>query len=386
MDPIIPEIVSVAFGVLVMGALLHRLRQPLLIGYIAVGVVLGPHVSGFLVDVSAMERLGEIGLVLLLFFLGAEMSLPRLLSRWRIPFLGTLLQICASVAVVFGLGIWLDWPLSRRILLGFVISLSSTAVVVPLLKESGEFDTMVGQDILGINLAQDLAVVPMVIVIGLLQGAGGGGPPPGLQLVGVGLVVGFIVLLSRKQGVRLPLKGFLLENDEAQVFFAFALCFGVALITNFFGLSAAMGAFLGGIMVGSTPDLEWIKEHLRPFRILLVSFFFLGVGAVLDVDFLFAHLGTVLALVVAAMATNTVINALILRIFGLNWRTSWYGGAVLAGIGEFSFVLAVLGVRTGVITDFAYQLTVSTIAFTMVASPLWIRLFRSKEKVAPVPP
>jgi CPA2 family monovalent cation:H+ antiporter-2 len=385
MDPIIPVIVSIAFGVLVMGALLHRLRQPLLIGYIVVGVVLGPHVSGILVDVHAMERLGEIGLVLLLFFLGAEMSLPRLLSRWRIPFLGTLLQICASVAVVYVIGGWLDWPLSRRVLLGFVISLSSTAVIVPLLKGSGEFDTVVGQDILGINLAQDLAVVPMLIIIGLFQGEGGGGPPAELQLLGVGLVVGLLVLLSRKQGFRVPLKGFLLENDEAQVFFAFALCFGVALVTNFLGLSAAMGAFLGGIMVGSAPDLEWIKEHLRPFRILLVAFFFLGVGAVLDIGFLSSYLGTVLALVAAAMVTNTVINGLILRIFGLDWRKSWYGGAVLAGIGEFSFVLVVLGVRTGVITDFAYQLTVATIAVTMVASPIWIRLFHRGETVTAEP-
>jgi CPA2 family monovalent cation:H+ antiporter-2 len=146
-----------------------------------------------------------------------------------------------------------------------------------------------------------------------------------------------------------------------------------------------MGAFLGGIMVESAPDLEWIKEHPRPFRILLVAFFFLGVGAVLDIGFLSSYLGTVLALVAVAMVTNTVINGLILRIFGLDWRKSWYGGAVLAGIGEFSFVLVVLGVRTGVITDFAYQLTVATIAVTMVASPIWIRLFHRGETVTAEP-
>jgi CPA2 family monovalent cation:H+ antiporter-2 len=124
--------------------------------------------------------------------------------------------------------------------------------------------------------------------------------------------------------------------------------------------------------------MEWVTEHLQPFRILLVAFFFLGVGAVLDLEFLWAHLGIVLILVAAALVTNTLINALILRILRLTWRQSWYGGAILAGIGEFSFVLAVLGLRTGAITEFAYQVTVATIALTILASPVWIRLFKPK--------
>ena len=385
MDPIIPLIVSIAFAVLVMGSVLHRARQPLIIGYIGVGIVLGPHGAGIIEDVHAVERLGEFGLILLLFFLGTEMSLPRLLSRWRIPFLGTLLQICTSVALVYLLGNVLGWPVPRSVLLGFVISLSSTAVIVPVLKDSKEFDTEVGQDILGINLVQDLAVVPMLIVVGLFQGQTGGGPSPLLQVVGVGLVITVVVILASNPDLHIPLGDFLLENDEAQLFFAFALCFGVALITNLLGLSAAMGAFLGGIIVGSSRDMKWAKDHLRPFQILFVALFFLGVGAVLDLRFLFDHIGIVLVLVGVAMATNTVINAVILRILGLEWRQGWYGGAVLAGIGEFSFVLAVLGLRTGVISDFAYQLTIATIALTMVASPFWIRLFRKPGRPIPSP-
>jgi CPA2 family monovalent cation:H+ antiporter-2 len=385
MDPIIPLIVSIAFGVLVMGAVLHRVRQPLIVGYICVGVLLGPHVSGIIPDAHSMERLGELGLVLLLFFLGTEMSLPELLRRWRIPFLGTLLQVLASVGIVLLLGSWLDWPLGRSILLGFVISLSSSAVIIPLLKEWGEADTELGQDILGINLAQDLAVVPMLIVVGALHGEGGSGPPPALQVLGVGAVAGLLVFLSRRAGLRIPLRGFLLENEEAQVFFAFALCFGAALATNALGLSAAMGAFLGGIIVGSTGDLQWVKEHLRPFRILLVALFFLGVGAVLDLPFLYAHLGTVMALVAAALITNTFVNAVTLRVLGMPWSQGFYGGAILAGIGEFSFVLAILGVRTGAITDFGYQLTVAIIALTMVASPFWVRLYRPRRTATAEP-
>lgn len=382
MDPIIPVIVSIAFGVLVMGSILHRLRQPLIVGYIIVGVLLGPHVGGVIVDLDAMEKLGEIGLVLLLFFLGTEMSLPRLLQRWRVPFLGTFLQICASVGVVLGLGAYFDWPLNRGILLGFVISLSSSAVIIPLLKESGELDTDLGQDILGINLAQDLAVVPMLLIIGVLQGEVGGAPHPGLQAAGAVLVIGLLVFLSNRRDFKVPFGRFLLENEEAQVFFAFALCFGIALMTSLLGLSAAMGAFLGGIVVSSTRGTTWIKEHLRPFRILLVAFFFLGVGAVLNLNFLYSQIGIVLALVLAALATNTVINGLILRVLGLTWSQSWYGGAALAGIGEFSFVLAVLGLKTEVITDFGYQLTIATIALTMLASPFWIRWFRVRKDTA----
>ena len=313
MDPIIPLIVAIAFGVLVMGALLHRLRQPLLIGYICVGVVLGPHVTGVIVDVHAMERLGEIGLVLLLFFLGTEMSLPRLLSRWRNPFLGTFLQIAASVGVVFLLGKWLDWPLSRSVLLGFVISLSSTAVVLRLLKDRGELDSPTGRDVLMVLLAQDLAVVPMLILLSLLGGALPSAGTLALQVVGAVLVIGLGGWLATREQIRIPLLHWVRQDREFQVFAALLICFGLAFATGLLQLSTALGAFVAGMLVASARETEWVHHSLEPFRTLFVALFFVSVGLLIDLEFIAGHWLQIGLLVAAVLLSNTSVSYTHLR-------------------------------------------------------------------------
>jgi CPA2 family monovalent cation:H+ antiporter-2 len=130
LDPLIPSLVGTAFAVLLIGLLLRRLGQPQIIAYLAVGVAIGPHGLGLISDIHTVQRLGDAGVILLLFFVGMEISLPHLVANWRIPILGTSVQIAASVGAVIAVGAWLDWPISRSILLGFVTSLSSTAIVI----------------------------------------------------------------------------------------------------------------------------------------------------------------------------------------------------------------------------------------------------------------
>jgi CPA2 family monovalent cation:H+ antiporter-2 len=372
LDPLIPALVGTAFAVLLIGLLLRRLGQPQIIAYLAVGVAIGPHGLGWISDIHTVQRLGDAGVILLLFFVGMEISLPHLVANWRIPIVGTLVQIIASVGAVIAVGTWLNWPTSRSVLLGFVTSLSSTAIVIRLLQDSGEADTAVGRDVVGVLLAQDLALIPMLIVIAHLSGAATGTANLTLQIVGALGLGALLVYIARGGTVRFPLISSLRGDHEFQVFAAFAVCFGLAFLTGAVGLSTAVGAFVGGILVAAARETQWIRDVLEPFRVLLVAFFFVSIGMLLDLRFVSANIGVVVLLVSIALITNTLINSTIFRVLGRSWHDSWYGGALLAQIGEFSFVLAAVGLTARVISDFAYQVAIAVIALTMVASPGWI--------------
>ena len=170
MDPMLPRLVAALLLVVGLAVGLRRSGTPTLVVYLLADVALGPEGAGVLEDRAMLGRVGEFGVIFLLFFVGMEMSLPRLLAGWKVALGGTALQIAASVGAVMLLGLWLDWPIGRSVLLGFVISVSSTAVVLRLLQDRKELESEVGQDVLGVLLAQDLAIVPMLMIIALLAG------------------------------------------------------------------------------------------------------------------------------------------------------------------------------------------------------------------------
>lgn len=376
LDPLIPALVAAAFVVLAVGLLFSRLRQPQVVAYLLAGIAIGPHGLGIISDLQVVQRLGDAGVVLLLFFLGLEISLPRLLSNWRVPVLGTLIQILASVGVVIAVGEWLGWPLSRSVLLGCVISLSSTAVVIRMLQNSGEMDTPVGHDVVGVLLVQDLAIVPMLIVIGYMSGSSGVGGNAALQIAGALGLGALLVYLARGSQLRIPFAAALRGDHELQVFAAFAVCFGMATATALLGLSSAVGAFVGGILVASARETNWVRRSLEPFHVLLVAFFFVSIGMLVDLRFIRGNLGVVLLLAALAVVTNTVINAVIFRSLGRSWRNSMYGGALLSQIGEFSFVLAAVGLAARVISEYAYQATIAVIALSMLVTPAYVIAMR----------
>ena len=232
---------------------------------------------------------------------------------------------------------------------------------------------------------QDLALIPMLIVLGFL----GGEPPSGkelsLQAAGGAALLALLAFLARRERISLPFGRLLRQDHELQVFSALALCFGFATLTGLLGLSTAVGAFVAGILVASTRETEWVHKSLEPFRVVLVALFFVSVGMLIDLQFLATHWKTMLLLVLAVFLTNWLINAGILRTLGRPWRHSLYVGALLAQLGEFSFVLAAVGRQTGIIEDFGYQLTIGLIAVTLLLSPLVVSLSRSFVIEASVP-
>ncbi len=373
-NPFLLKFVSIALGVVLVGLLLRMLKQTHVIIYIITGVVIGPHGLEVLTDTELIGSLGSLGLILLLFFIGMEISLEKLVSNWKMSVVGTVLQILMSVLAVSLLGKYYDWTLARVLTLGFVISLSSTAVIVKLLQDSGEIELPVGQNVLGILLVQDVLIVPMLIVLSYASGAPASALEVTLQIVGGLLIIGLLAYLLQKKKIKLPFHRFIKHDHEIQIFFAFGICFGFSAITGFFGLSTALGAFIAGIVVATAKSTTWFHESLFSLKVIFVALFFISVGMLIDIHFLWENLFIILSLVLVALTINNLINTLIMRSFKMNWSESIYAGALLSQIGEFSFVLGNLAYFNKIITDYGYQIIISVISLTLLLSPIWIGL------------
>ncbi|MEO9967441.1 MAG: cation:proton antiporter [Reichenbachiella sp.] len=373
-NPILLKFVSIALAVVLVGLILKMLKQPHVIVYIITGLIIGPHVLGVVTDLDLISSLGSLGLVLLLFFIGMEISLQNLVSNWKISVIGTVLQVIFSVLAVWAVGYYFDWSLARIVTIGFVLSLSSTAVIIKLLQDSGEMDAPVGQNVLGILLVQDVLIVPMLITLSYLSGHQASSTEIILQIVGGILIVAFVGFIYFKGETKLPFHKLLVKDHEIQVFFAFGLCFGFSIITGFFGLSTALGAFIAGIFVASSKSTIWFHESLFSFKVIFVALFFISIGMLIDVHFLWDNILAISALVMIVLLTNFLINAIIMRGFKMSWKDSLYAGALLSQIGEFSFVLGQLAYFNEMISDFGYQMIVAVISLTLLLSPFWISL------------
>lgn len=376
LDPAFPNIVGILFTILLVGQLLNRMKQPYVVGYLITGIILGPHVVGLINDQAIVERFGAMGVVFLLFFIGMEVSPRKLMATWKIAIIGTITQILISVGCVWLIGMWLDWPLSRSVLLGFVISLSSTAVVLKILQEGNELESETGQNVLGVLLFQDMAIIPMLIIIGLMSGEMPDSQHIILQLMGGVLMIALVAYLMRKETIHLPLSKWLKGDHEMQVFTALAICFGLSLVTGLFGLSTALGAFVGGMLVGSARETQWVHTSLEPFRVIFVALFFASIGMLVDLVFIQTYWMQIAMLVILVIITNTFINAIIIRLLGDSWADSFYSGSLLSQVGEFSFVLAAVGLQAKLISHHGYQLIIAVIALSLIASPAWIAMAR----------
>lgn len=389
-NPFLLKFVLISLGVVGIGFLLRLLKQPHVIIYIITGVILGPSVTDWVADNEMISQLGSLGLVLLLFFIGMEISLPKLIANWKFTVTGTLIQVFVSVLAVWLIGYFLDWSLARVVTLAFVISLSSTAVVLRILEERNEMETRVGQNALGILLFQDVLIVPMMIILGYMSGEPVHTIDVIKQTVGAILIVGMVIWLYRKKEIKLPFHKLLKSDHEIQVFFAFGLCFGFASITGYFGLSTALGAFVAGMLVASSKTTEWFHHSLYPLKVIFLALFFISIGLLIDLQFIWDNMGLIFLLVGVIFLVNNLIMALTARTFGHPWGESFYLGALLSQIGEFSFVLGALAYGSGIIADYAYQITISVISLTLLFSPFWVKvssyLSRDKRSVfAPKP-
>jgi CPA2 family monovalent cation:H+ antiporter-2 len=343
-----------------------------LIGYIIIGICLGEHGFDMFADKAQVEFLGELGIILLFFFIGMEISLPSFVNKWKVAILGTLSQILISVGIMALVGYFLDWKSARSIVIGFVIALSSSAVVIKLLENKKLLNTTLGDNVLSILLTQDIMIAPILIVTSLLGGSVQTVPETITKILGGGFVFFMFFYLYIKKEIKLPYVDELEEDHELQVFLAILLCAAGALITSLFGLSPALGAFIGGMVVHASKDTDWIHESLHPFRILFIALFFISVGAQINIYFLEQHKWAIMLVLLIVFLTNHAINAIILRVFDCSWKDAFLGGALLAQIGEMSFLVCFTGYQSSIISEFGYMFSLCIISLSLLISPFWI--------------
>lgn len=360
------------------GLILNLFRQPHVIAYIVAGILLGQSGIGLIQNGEPVQQLGSLGVTLLLFFVGMETQPLRLIKGWRVSIAGTLLQIVASVCLSFAIAAIFEWGFARALLLGFVISLSSTAIVLKILESHGEVATPFGQDTIGVLIVQDIAAIAMIIGLGFLVSDANMLTPSalGAQVLAAGLFIALIVWIARGKTVKLPFSRSLANAPELQVFGALTLCFGLGWFSSQLGLSTAIGAFAGGLIVGAAKATQWVSEALSAFRTVFLGLFFVSVGLLIDLQFVIDRALPIAGLVIAVLLSSMVFNTLIYRLAGYDLRRSIYAGALLAQPGEFSFVLAAMGASTGLITGVGYQLSLSVIAISLAVSPVHIQLTR----------
>ena len=376
-DPLLIEFVLVMLSALVVLFVFYWLKQPSVVAYIAAGVMVGPFGLSLISDAHFIEILGEFGVVLLLFFIGMEVSIDSLIKNWRVVILGTLMQIAGSVFFIGTLGFLFDWGLERSILLGFVISLSSTAVILRFLESRGMIQTQIGKDVIGVLVAQDLLIIPMLITITAISGEFSLSNML-LQVAGMVVLLGLFVF-SRIKKIKIPTFDTLASDSDYKLFLSFVLCFGVALLSALFHLSVGMGAFIGGMIAANIENIHWIRDQLHSFKTLFIALFFMSVGLLINIPFVWENIIPISIMVAVVFLVNTFINALIFRWLRLSWKYSLYAGAILAQIGEFSFFLASVGFQLGTISTTGYQIAIAVIALSLLFSPLWIKLFERFE-------
>lgn len=362
-------LVIFAVAVVVVMAL-RKIGLPPIAGLIVAGVLLGPGVLGLVGDAQQVEVLAEVGVVLLLFGIGLELSLNRLLRLLRPILLGGGLQVLLSLTVVFAVAYGLDFPLGQAALLGCMLALSSTAIVLRGLESRGEIDAPHGRLTLGILLFQDLCVVPMLLLIPILAGVSGDSASTWLTLAKAAGVLVAVLVLSRFMVPRLLELVARTRQRELFVLTVLVVCLGTALIAAQVGVSLAAGAFLAGLVVAGSDYRHQALSDLIPFREVFTSFFFISVGMLLEPVLLVQSPGPILLLLVAIILGKSLLVFLVGAIMRLPLRVCVLSGVALAQVGEFAFVLAQQARPYGLLQDPLDGQLTSAFILSMFVTPL----------------
>ena len=349
-----------------------RLGQSAVLGYIAAGVVIGPFTPGFVADPEAVEALADVGLVFLLFAIGAELSLRDLLRAGRVAILGGSIQVVVTMALGTLLGTALGWDIKAAVVFGAAIAISSGAVVGKLLGERGEQDAEHGRIALAWSTVQDLWTILLVVLLPAVAGEGQ------VRLEDVALAIGkaglFLVLLVPFGLKVLPWifeRLALLRNREVFVLGVAAVALGTAYVSTLFGVSLALGAFAAGLTVGESDLSHQVLAEIAPLRDLLAGLFFVSIGMLVDPTYVAAHVALILLVVAAMVVGKGVIVAGLTRAFGTTMRTAALVGVTMAQCGEFSFVLARVGRDAGSVTVEVFNLILSGAVGSIVLAP-WL--------------
>ncbi len=365
---------------LLCGLLLIRLRQPAIVGYILAGVVLGPTGLQMVSNTETVQVLAELGVITLLFLIGMELNLRSFKAVYKTALSAVTLQIIVALLVFWLLGYILDWSLERVTVFAFATAISSTAVAIKILEETDDLRTPVGRTTVSILIAQDLAMIPMLLIIsafGAQASSDAVGWAIALKLIlSMGFLGGVGWFLSRRDRVTIPLSGWMLARPEVLPLAALAFCFTWAMLSGVLGLSTAYGAFVAGLIIGNSNVRAALHKAAEPIQTVLLMVFFLSIGLLIDIDFILVHWQSVLLVLGIVTLLKTTVNVAILHWLGEPWDRAFHSGVVMGQIGEFSFILVAAGLASQVISPEGYRLMIAVIALSLMISPMWLAIAR----------
>ncbi|HWR69947.1 MAG TPA: cation:proton antiporter [Dehalococcoidia bacterium] len=357
---------------LVGGMIAHRLRQPIILGYLVIGAAIGPHALGWVSDRGLVQSVATIGVALLMFTLGLEVSVTQLRQVGRVGLWGGVAQIALTAAAGLLVGLYgFGWTLAQSAVFGMGISLSSTMVCLKILMDRGEVDSAHGRIMVAILILQDISVVVLVLLESMLGASGQS--PLWLLALAIGKAVVFVALaiaaglwvvpwlLGNVGGVR---------TRELFLLTVVVLCLAAALGTSVLGLSVVFGAFIVGLVLRESRFASQVLAEVTPLRDVFATLFFVSLGMLLDLRFVADHWGLVLITVGAVAAIKIGVVSGVVRLFGYNARIAVFSGFGLFQIGEFSFVLAQTGMNMDIVTEDFYSLIVTSAIITMLLTPL----------------
>jgi CPA2 family monovalent cation:H+ antiporter-2 len=353
------------------GLLMQRLGQPLILGYILTGIAFGPYTGGFaLTSVHEIELLAEIGVALLLFALGLEFSLKDLKPVKKIALIGTPIQILLTIAMGYGIGQWMGLDSKTSLWLGALVSLSSTMVLLKTLMNQGWLGTLSSKVMVGMLIVQDLAVVPLIVLLPMLNNPALGWISLEIAILKTVLFLAGMILFGTRLLPRIMRHIANLGSRELFLLAITAIGLGVGYLTYLVGLSFAFGAFVAGMVLSESDYGHQALSDIIPVRDLFGLLFFASVGMLLNPTFLLDHWEQVLILVLIVSLGKGIIFALLARIFKYGNVVPLAVGLGLFQVGEFSFVLAQVGVSTNSISHEVYSLVLTTAIITMFLTPL----------------
>jgi CPA2 family monovalent cation:H+ antiporter-2 len=364
---LIGEILLLLLGAFLLGALAQRLKQSAIIGYLLAGIVLGP----LLFNRQAVMSVAELGVALLLFSIGLEFSLGRLKRMGSIALVGGSLQVLLTMGLFAGLFV-LFHPPASALAIGALVALSSTAIVLRVLVDRAEIDSVHGRSALGVLLVQDVAVVPLVLFITILTGGGNSleiAVTVGRTLGAAVAIVALFYILYFQIIPRLLLKTELFSNRELVVLLTILLAVGSIWAAHSVGLSPSLGAFLAGMLLAESPFAAQIRSDIGSIRVLFVTLFFVSIGMLADPRWFLSNWSIVFLWLFLVLIGKTLVIYLIFLFFKIGHGQALATGISLSQIGEFSFVLGTIAKTGGLIDDDVFALVVAVTIFSMFIAP-----------------
>ena len=362
-------------GALVVIAVCQRIRVPAIAGFLITGMIVGPHGLALIKDAGTVETFADLGVVFLLFLIGLELSTTRLKRVARFFALGGGLQSLITLLAAVGLGYCAALPFKQSFYWGFVLVQSSTAIVMKLYSDRQELSSPQGEISTGILLFQDLTIVPLLVLIPLLAGATQGSTGGVAIKFGLSLLAIVAVFFAARYTLPLLLKLVVkTQIRELLVISALFICMGAASITQLFGFSFALGAFLAGVLIAESDYTNQFTAESAPFRDVFNSLFFMSIGMLLRLDFAVQHLVLIITVGLSVIVFKAIILFTSVRTLRFPWRTALLAALGMSQIGEFAFVLIRSGSSYGLIDPYYYQLAIATAVFTMLLTPFLMGL------------